>query len=308
MQYTLRQLAYVAAAAEAGSVAGAARRCHVSQPSVSAAIAHLEQAFGVALFVRHHARGISPTPAGRRLTAEARALLAHAEEFAHNAAGLAQGLAGALDVGCFITFAPLVLPGLLRALAAEHPAIRVAPHEEDLRALRHGLRHGRFELALAYDLDRGDDIAFEALATVPIHAMLPASHRLARQGEIRLAELAGEPFVLLALPGSRGHFLSVFAEAGIEPTIACETHSIEMARGLVANGYGYSLLHSRAAHDRALDGRRLATVPLAWPRRDMRLGLARLAAQRPTRMGEAFASICRRHLAGLVEAGRAPRP
>ena len=283
---------------------GGAGRCHVSQPSVSAAIAHLEEVFGLALFVRHHARGLSPTPAGRRLAGEARALLAHAEAFAHGAAGLAEGLAGALDVGCFVTFAPLVLPGLLRVLADEHPAIRVAPHEEDLRDLQKGLRHGRFELALTYDLSLGADIAFEAVATVPIHAALPAGHRLAGRRSVRLTELAGEPLVLLALPESRGHFLSVFAEAGIDPAIAYETHSIEMARGLVANGYGYSLLHSRAPHDRSLDGRALASVPLAWPRREMRLGLARLAAQRPTRMGEAFASVCRRRLAQLVEAGR----
>ena len=39
--------------------------------SVSAAIAHLEQAFGLQLFLRHHAQGLSLTPAGLREVPEA---------------------------------------------------------------------------------------------------------------------------------------------------------------------------------------------------------------------------------------------
>ena len=63
MKFTLRQLEYFIAAAESGSVAGAAQRASISSPSVSTAIAHLEREFVVQLFVRHHAQGLSLTPA-----------------------------------------------------------------------------------------------------------------------------------------------------------------------------------------------------------------------------------------------------
>ncbi len=301
INYTLKHLRYFVAAADAGSVTGAAEASHVSQPSVSAAISHLEDVFGVQLFVRHHAQGLSLTPAGRRLHASSRELLVHAEELSQDAEGLAEGLSGDLDVGCFVTFAPIVLPGLLRMLAGDHPAIRVRPHEDDLRAIQDGLRQGRFELALTYDLNLGSDIAFEPVVTVPTYIMLPDDHRLAGKNAIRLAELDGEPLVLLGLPESRGHFLSIFAEAGIEPAIAYETRSFEMVRGLVANGYGYSLLHSRAPHHRALDGSGLICRPLVEPQREMQLGLARLARTRPTRMGTAFAQACHEHLPDLLE-------
>ena len=36
---------------------------------------------GIAIFVRHHAKGVTLTPAGQQLIHEARALLKHAEEF-----------------------------------------------------------------------------------------------------------------------------------------------------------------------------------------------------------------------------------
>ena len=77
-RYTLRQLEYLVTAAEAGSVAGAAARLNVSQPSISTAIAKLEDSLGVQLFMRHHAAGISLTPAGTRLMDEARNLLERA--------------------------------------------------------------------------------------------------------------------------------------------------------------------------------------------------------------------------------------
>src|SRR5438552_13597925 len=82
IRYTLKQLAYFTAAAEEESVTGAARALNVSQPSISAAIAHLERVLGVQLFLRHHAQGLSLTAAGRTIFAEARNLLAHAGELA----------------------------------------------------------------------------------------------------------------------------------------------------------------------------------------------------------------------------------
>ena len=108
MRFTLKQLEYFVAAGEAGSITFAAEKVNISQPSVSAAIAHLEAEFGVQLFIRHHAQGLSLTPAGQRFLLEARSLLAHADDLQQSARGLADELSGELDVGCFITFALLI--------------------------------------------------------------------------------------------------------------------------------------------------------------------------------------------------------
>ena len=65
--FTLRQLEYFVATCDAGSVTRAALEIPVAPSSMSAALAQLETVLGVELLVRHHARGVSPTPAGRRL-------------------------------------------------------------------------------------------------------------------------------------------------------------------------------------------------------------------------------------------------
>src|SRR5215813_9722157 len=308
MQFTLKQLRYFVAAAEQASVTGAARKIHVSQPSISAHIAQLEDRFELQLFVRHHAQGLSLTPAGRRFLLEARNLLGHAGELQQSARGLADELAGDLDIGCFITFAPLLMPALLRAFATRFPDIAVKLHEDHTEALIQSLRGGRFDLALTYDLNLGPDIAFDPLAEVPLHVLLPSRHRLAREDALSLGALIEEPLVLLGLPQSRDYFLSIFYGLGLQPRVAYETPSFEMLRGLVANGHGYSVMHSRPVSEQALDGTRLIYRPVSEKIRPTLLGLVRRKDARPRRMATAFADFCREFLSdGSPMALKRPR-
>ncbi len=295
--FTLKHLGYFVATADAGGITGAARSLNVSQPSISAALAQLERRLGLQLFLRHHARGLSLTPAGPRLLGQARQLIAHADELRLAALDLGGGLAGQLDLGCFITFAPWTIPGLLRGFSPQFPEARVKLHESHVKGVLDDLRSGRSEIALTYDLDLGPDILFEPLDDVPLHALLPAGHRLARQPKVRLSDLAGEPLVLLGLPQSREYFLSIFYALRLDPRIAYETGSFEMVRGLVANGLGYAIMHSRPPSERSLDNRQLVYRPIAERVRPTEVGLARLSELRPTRLSAGFAAFCREHLA-----------
>lgn len=65
--YTLRQLKYFVTTVECGSVAEASRKLYIAQPSISTAVKGLEESFGVQLFIRHHAQGVSLTPRRRAL-------------------------------------------------------------------------------------------------------------------------------------------------------------------------------------------------------------------------------------------------
>ena len=74
IRFTLRQLEYFVAVGEAGSIAAASERINISPPSISAAVAQLEAEFGIELFVRQHAQGLSLTPGGRRFFNTGKAL------------------------------------------------------------------------------------------------------------------------------------------------------------------------------------------------------------------------------------------
>lgn len=62
----LRELRYFVAVYEELSLSAAAQKCFVAQPSISAAIQHLESELDCPLFVRHP-RGVTPTSNGERL-------------------------------------------------------------------------------------------------------------------------------------------------------------------------------------------------------------------------------------------------
>lgn len=298
MQATLKQLAYFAAAAETGSVTGAAVRLNVSQPSISAAIAALEQEYGLTLFQRRHARGVDLTPAGRRLFTEAQALLAHAQDFNATARGEGQALTGPLQIGCFVTLAPFFLPALLREFALAHPGIQVRPQEGDHASLCRGLSSGAFELALLYDLGFDGDIEATQVGQVPLRAVLPADHMLARAKRVALSDLAREPLILLDLPHSADYFLALFRTRGLEPAVRYRSTSFELVRGLVAGGHGVSLLNLAPAHDRTYDGERVALRELADEVAPLRIVTARVAQSLSTRRAAAFAAHARGYFAG----------
>jgi len=87
--FSLRQLQYAVAVAEALSFRKAAERCHVSQPSLSAQLAQLEGALGVRLFERDRRR-VLLTVAGQPLVERARRILLALDEAAREGRGAAQ--------------------------------------------------------------------------------------------------------------------------------------------------------------------------------------------------------------------------
>jgi DNA-binding transcriptional LysR family regulator len=293
MRFTFRQLEYFVAAGESGSIRAAAERIAISEPSISAAISHLERELGVQLFLRRHAQGLTLTPAGRRLLREARLLLAQGEALHALADEVSGQLRGRLGLGCFVTLAPLILPELTTAFLKTAPEAEIGFFEADQARLFAALRALEIDLALTYDLQLPDDLAFEPLADLPAHALLAESHPLAGRPHLSLAELADEPLVLLDLPMSREYFLSMFLRAGLTPRVALRSAQQEVVRTLIANGFGYTIANVRPRSREALDGRRLVRVPLADAHPPLRLGLARPRDLAAARLVEAFAEHCR---------------
>ena len=155
-----------------------------------------------------------------------------------------------------------------------------------------GLRTGRHDLALLYSVDLPADIGALELARLRPYLLLPASHRLAGRKRLALTDLAKEPLVLLDVQPSRTYFLGVLAEAGIAPRIAFSSPSLEVVRGLVAQGLGYSILITRPDGDRSYDGGPLVAKPIARSVEPGVIVLASLRQVRKTRLVTAFEDYC----------------
>ena len=73
----LKSLNYFISVYELKSFSAAAKACFIAQPSISSAIAQLEQQLNVPLFIRH-ARGVTPSEHGVKLFPLAKKLLGQA--------------------------------------------------------------------------------------------------------------------------------------------------------------------------------------------------------------------------------------
>ena len=292
LRYTLRQLSYFVATADVLSFTAASKLLHISQPSISTALAELESSFGVQLFVRHHAAGLSLTQAGRDLLGLARSLLKSAEDLQATARELESGMSGVITLGCLASLAPPILPAILASFIAEHANVdfdtREVSHEELLR----GLRDGSLDLALTYDLALVDEIEFTPLVELPPYVILPKLHKLARIGPVALASLLDEPYVMLDLPYSREYFASLFDTVDRRPVPAFHSSQPEVVRGMVANGLGYSILNFPLKSTQTVDGSEFAIRPFKEKLRAMTLGIARLASVQPRRVVQRFAEFC----------------
>jgi len=302
---SLRQMEYFVATAKHGSIAAASAQIHISPPSISAAIAHIETELGVQLFVRHPSKGLALTALGAQVMQECEDLLDRATRLYEIAAVSADTIQGVLRVGCFQPLAPMIAPEVIYGFSRAFDKVELHLVEGDQQELIDKLHTLEIDVALTYDLQLGDEMTFETLAQLPPHVVVSELHPLSQQLAVTLEELAPQPMVLLDLPMSREYFLSLYAKAGLEPNVVARSRSEEVVRSMVANGYGYALFNVRPRSTQSLDGKGLVRLRLAGEQRPMLLGLATYKPLKPSRLAQAFMQRCRAYISDQYIPGMA---
>ena len=201
--------------------------------------------------------------------------------------------AGSLAIGCYQVFAPYIVPALVARMMKLHPDVALTLVEADQAHVIASLRRKDTEVALLYDFDLGQDLHAEHLATLTPYVLLAEGHPLAGASSIALQDLEKEPLILLDVEPSRGYFLSLFRTCGLEPHIGLRTGSLEMVRGFVGHGLGYSLLATKPANNMTYDGRALVSRPLTNDVKNSRLVLATRVSASMSPLALEFAEHCR---------------
>lgn len=262
--FSLRQLQYAVAVAETLSFRKAAERCHVSQPSLSAQLAQLEEALGVRLFERDRRR-VLVTPSGREVIERARRVLVETDDLADTARRQGDPLSGSLRIGVIPTISPYLLPDIAPALRAAFPELTVFWIEDKTDVLVQNLDMGLLDAALlALEADIGD-VDRAVLARDPFLLATPEDHRLgAARSPVALSRLRGESILLL----DDGHCLReqtlAFCSRARVRELAFRATSLSTLVQMVAAGAGITLLPRLAV---ATETRRAALRlrPLARP-------------------------------------------
>jgi DNA-binding transcriptional LysR family regulator len=241
----LRHLRYFVAVAEMLSFTKAAEKLRLAQPSLTRQIHNLEGEIGVRLLNRSKSR-VSLTVEGRSFLADARRLLALADESVAAVQRLSRGETGQLNIGYSSNFNFELLPETLGAFREGFPHIALnlfdmAPAEQ-LRALE------------TRKIDLGfvglrppvttKDLHWECLAHHKTIVAIPERHPLAKKVKIRLADLKTMFFVGMSEkthPGFREWLCEVCRSADFTPRILQDAEIEPGLLRFVAEGLGVAL-------------------------------------------------------------------
>lgn len=251
MNITFRQLRLFLALAETGSVSGAARALHVTQPTASMQLKDMSEAVGLPLY-EVVAKKVYLTDIGQELAKTARAIAQSWDAFEQEADG-ARGLTrGKLRVAVVST-AQYFMPRLLGSFCARHPAIDVSLEVLNRDGVVQRLRENMDDLYIMSmppaDMDLSDDI----FMTNPIVVVGSADDALASRSAIPLDALRSHRFILRERgSGTRMAADQHFRSHRFRPDIRLELGSNEAIKEAVAGGLGIAVLSRHALH--GLDG------------------------------------------------------
>ena len=236
MEVQLHQLRYVVTVAEERRFTRAAARLHVAQPSISSAVAALEQELGAPLFHRERSQ-VTLTGAGEAFLPWARQVLADCEAGAAAVRDLLGLQRGRLVVGATPSLTTNLLPLVLARFHGEHPGVELTVHEAGSQELVDRLGKGEMDLAVVIlPVDR-PWVASTALMQEELVLAVDASHPLAHRRAVRVAELERVPLVMFKDGYDlREATLEACRQAGFAPMMAMQ--GLEMDGALALAGAG----------------------------------------------------------------------
>ncbi|MEU6172594.1 LysR substrate-binding domain-containing protein [Streptantibioticus parmotrematis] len=273
----LRHLQVLRAIAREGSLAGAARALHYSQPTVTHHLASLESHFSARL-VRRGSRGATLTEVGEALLPHADAVLSRVQVAEKEVRDLVEHGTPTLRVGTFPTAGALLLPPAVKSLRGQ--GVELSLTEGELPALLDGLRSRQLHLSLVFSqpgdrLDLEDDVDVHPLLDDPLLLALPADHPCAARDRVPLAALREEAWIVGTTDWDPCDRLLTWAcrQVGYEPLHALRTDDYGVIQGFVAAGVGVALLPRLALGSPRDD---IAVRPLDGPPLARRIAVAML--------------------------------
>lgn len=242
----LRDLHYFVVLAELKHFGETAKRCFVSQPTLSMQIKKLEETLGVPLFERSN-KQVLLTDQGKALLSRAKMILGLVDEIKEIAKQSSDPFAGELHLGVIPTVAPYLLPLLMPHINKKYPNLKIWLVEEQTQNLLTMLQDGVLDAAImAHSVAR--EFSFQNLYEEEFFFACASQHEYAQKQSLAIADLANQPILLL----EEGHCLreqamSVCKMAKNNDIADFTATSLETLRLMVQGGMGVTLLPALAS-------------------------------------------------------------
>lgn len=204
----LQQIRYIIALSQEKNFLRAAKRCHITQPTLSHQIKKLEEELGAPLFERS-SHGVKLTVAGEKFLPHAMATIDHLEKGLQELQENTGAISGKIKVGAIPTIGPYLLPSALVKIKKETPRLSLEIYEETTSSLLESLKAGKIDLAILAlpIIDAG--IVSRSLGNEEFYLAVSRKNALAKKKKVSAATIKQEKLLIL----QEGH---CFADQALE--------------------------------------------------------------------------------------------
>lgn len=235
----IRQLEYFCAIVEAGTISGAARELHMTQPPLSYQIRMLEEELKVSLFLRG-TKKITLTEAGKTLYEQAGKILRLTDLTKSEVIKSSQ--AATLHIGMTPSTVSMMADYLLQ-FARRYPQIHFDIHEGSTFTLKDQLENQQIDITTLRTPIMLNGYETKVLAREQLLAIaIPEYPLFQGKTSVSLKELADQPLILSHR--YQKYMFSVFEKAGIAQDFYCACEDARTALIMAEKGLGIAILPS----------------------------------------------------------------
>jgi len=264
MRPTLRQLQYIVAVADTGRFHEAAKRLHVSQPSLSAQIAEVEKQLDVQLIERGR-NGALMTPLGDDFVRRARLILRDVEDLKSAMQVSEDAFAGRIRLGVLPSVGPYLLPPVVTDLHRSYPSLRLIIQEHWAEGLDRLIMEGALDCGISTP-DAHKELATAKLFEEPLWICTAPDDELAGQGAVQVDALKGRELLSVGQSNRLSETVGELADiAGASMSGVFTGTSLDAIRHMSATGAGIAILPAIYALSEARRDADLVLRPLDHP-------------------------------------------
>jgi len=191
----LRSLRYFLKVTEYGSITRAAVGLHITQPSLTQHLKHLEDYFSTPLFMRH-GRGVVLTEAGKLLHLKGGILIEGIESLRGEVEGSAAVPRGTLAIGMPISWSQIVTYPTIERYRRDYPDVRIKLVTNASEALATAMNNNEIQLAVLTESDDPAQFWSRPIVEDGVFLVGPASSGLHNDFPVSLDDLVKYPMII----------------------------------------------------------------------------------------------------------------
>ncbi|MFA3791127.1 LysR family transcriptional regulator [Aliiglaciecola sp. SL4] len=251
----IRQLRYLVAAIEKGTLSVAADSVFITQPALTRSLKNLEHELGVDLLERLP-RGVIPTPAGDLLYRHAHLIINEVKKIKADVPLAAEGVVGNLKIGVGALFAQHIVDDVVWQLATTHDSLSMGITVGFFEGLINKLVEGNLDVVFSSlpSVNVPEELIVEPLSDLHVSFVTNKDHPLAEKDVCDSKDLEAARWVIVDQPHAAAMFTQFFASQGmVTPASLVRTDSLELIHSLLKRGGFVSVLPRHLIHDSSVN-------------------------------------------------------